>query len=316
MAYAMKELDEHNHLLGDPAALNRVFEEEGYLYFRDVLDKDAVAAVREKYFSVLVNDYGVVDPGETEPVWNGNDVSNFPVKVPEVYGSGTYERFVENPAINEFFEGVVGEPISWIPSTEYRLNPPVAEAPEDQVAGRHQDGFFNNGYNFRICWIPFADIDEEMGGITIAPKAHKRGYLHDAEDAPKFPIPAGAVADDEWARPKVYRAGDVLMFGTKTPHSGLANLGKAFRLSMDVRFSTANDPQPVCGDLTEVTKESITLGTSVGPIKLVVDEDTYLRLKDGARLPNEEIETLLNVGDSLMVGAQDGRAVLIRPQKG
>lgn len=316
MSYAMKELEEHNHLLGDPEALNKVFEEEGYLYFRDVLDKEAVEEVRAKYFSVLVDDYGVVDPGQDQPIWNGKDVSSFPVKVPEVYGSGTYERFVANPAITRFFEDVVGEPISWIPSTEYRLNPPVAEKPEDPVAGRHQDGFFNNGYNFRICWIPFADIDEEIGGLAIAPGAHKRGYLHDASDAPKFPIPAGAIADDEWARPKVYRAGDVLMFSTKTPHSGLANLGKAFRLSMDVRFSTANDPQPVIGDLIEVTRDSITLDTSVGAVRLVVDEDTYLRLKDGARLPNEEIETLLHIGDPLMVGAQDGRAVLIRPQKG
>jgi hypothetical protein len=72
----------------------------------------------------------------------------------------------------------------------------------------------------------------------------------------------------------------------------------------------------VCGDLIDVTRDSITLDTSVGPVKLVVDDDTYLRLKDGARLPNEEIETLLSLGDSLMVGAQDGRAVLIRPQKG
>ncbi|MCW2933068.1 MAG: phytanoyl-CoA dioxygenase family protein [Actinomycetia bacterium] len=52
----------------------------------------------------------------------------------------------------------MGEPISWIPGTEYRLNPPVATLPEDLLGGRHQDGFFNEGIPFRICWVPFADI--------------------------------------------------------------------------------------------------------------------------------------------------------------
>ncbi|WFR74785.1 hypothetical protein P9209_00960 [Prescottella defluvii] len=123
MAFPMKELDVHNELLGDHAKLESVYREEGYLFFRDVLDRDAVNAVREKYFSILVDDYGVVDPGMAEPVWNGTDVSDFPVKVPEIYGSGCWEQFTSDPKINGFFEDVVGEPLNWVPSTEYRLNP-------------------------------------------------------------------------------------------------------------------------------------------------------------------------------------------------
>ena len=316
MLYPMKELDVHNDLLGDPAAMDEVFDDQGYLFFRDVLDRDAVEQVRQKYFSVLVDDYGVVDPGLTEPIWNGKDVSGFPVKVPEVYGSGTYEQFVSNPNIHGFFESVAGEPISWIPSTEYRLNPPIPADPADFVAGRHQDGFFNNGYSFRICWVPFADIDEATGGLAIAPGLNRRGYLHDPDDPPKFSIPAGTIADSDWARPKVYHAGDVLMFSVRTPHSGLPNRGDRFRLSMDIRFSRATDPQPVVGDLVGVTQDSITIETSVGPVKLVVDDDTYLRLKDGARLDNTKIESILHIGDQLLVGREGDRAVLIRPQKG
>src|SRR5215470_870603 len=146
--FPMKELDVHNDLLGDPERMNAVFREEGYLFFRDALDHDAVEAVRAKYFSILVDDYGVIDPGQAEPVWNGADVSQFPVKVPEIYGSGTWEALTANPKVHAFFEGVMGEPISWIPSTEYRLNPPVAQEPADYVAGRHQDGFFNEGIPF------------------------------------------------------------------------------------------------------------------------------------------------------------------------
>src|SRR5262245_8737558 len=98
----MKELVENNDLLGDQATLDAAWQEQGYLLFHDVLYSEAMEAVRTKYFSILVDDYGVVDEGRTAPVWNGKDVSAFPVKVPEIYGSGTWEAFVANPRIHGF----------------------------------------------------------------------------------------------------------------------------------------------------------------------------------------------------------------------
>ncbi|MEU7811123.1 phytanoyl-CoA dioxygenase family protein [Pseudonocardia sp. NPDC049154] len=316
MAFPMKELDVHNGLLDDPKAMAAQMKEEGYLFFRDVLDRDAVEQVRQKYFSVLIEDYGVVDPGQTVPLWNGKDVSGFPIKVPEVYGSGTYEKFVGNPRIHAFFEKVMGEPISWIPSTEYRLNPPVPEDPEDWVAGRHQDGFFNDGVPFWTAWCPFADIGPECGGLAIAPGANKRGYLHDRNDPPKYGIPADAIKESEWARPETYHAGDVLIFGEDTPHSGLANRSGVFRLSMDIRFSAKSDPQPVVGTLSAVETGRITIDTADGPVTLRVDDRSYLRLKDGAQLPVAEMENFLQVGEKMMAGRDGDRALVVRPQKG
>lgn len=312
----MKELDVHNGLLGDHERLNEVFREEGYLFFRDVLDRDAVEAVRTKYLSILVEDYGVVDPGQREPVWNGMDVSGFPVKVPEIYGSGTWEAFTASPRIHGFFEGVMGEPISWIPSTEYRLNPPVAELPEDLLGGRHQDGFFNEGIPFRICWIPFADIPECAGGLAIAPGVNKRGYLHDRSQPPKYPIPAGAIPDSAWARPQVYHPGDVVIFSEETPHAGLPNRSSVFRFSMDIRFSAKTDPQPVVGVLSAVGPGTITIDTGEGEVTLTVDERSYLRLKDGAQLPVSKMQEFLQVGERMMVGRDGDRALVVRPTKG
>ncbi|MQY31572.1 hypothetical protein NRB56_71810 [Nocardia sp. RB56] len=316
MAFAMKELDVHNELLGNHDELERVYREEGYLFFRDVLDHDAVEAVRARYLSILVDDYGVVDPGHTEPIWNGKDVSDFPVKVPEIYGSGCWEEFTANPRIHAFFEEVVGEPISWVPSTEYRLNPPVAEEPEDFVAGRHQDGFFNEGIPFRTCWLPFTDIDFACGGVAIAPGISKHGYLHDWNSPPKYAIPAGAVPDSAWARPSVYHPGDALIFSEATPHSGLRNRSDRFRLSMDIRMSPKSAPQPVVGVLSAVTSDSITLDTAEGPVTLIVDDRSYLRLKDGAQLPRERMREYLELGEKMMAGRNGDRALVVRPQKG
>lgn len=313
----MKELDVHNDLLGDHERLDEQFREEGYLFFRDVLDHDAVEAVRAKYLSILVDDYGVVDPGQREPVWNGKDVTSFPAKVPEIYGSGTWEAFTAHPKIHGFFEGVAGKPISWVPSTEYRLNPPVAQPPADLLAGRHQDGFFNEGIPFRVCWIPFADVPESAGGLAIAPGQNKRGYLHDASLAPLYPaIPAGAIPDSAWARPKVYHPGDVVIFSGYTPHCGLPNQSSVFRFSMDIRFALETDQKPVVGVLSSVGAGTITLDTGEGEVTLIVDEHSYLRLKDGAQLPVARMQEAFQVGDRLMAGRDGDRALVVRPVKG
>lgn len=315
MAFAMKELVENNDLLDDHTALDEAYREQGYLFFRNVLDPDAVDAVRAKYFSILIDDYGMVDKGKTVPLWNGKDVSDFPVKVPEIYGSGVWEAFVANPKVHAFFEHVMGEPISWIPSTEYRLNPPVAQEPEDFVGGRHQDGFFNEGIPFRTCWLPFSDIDEQVGGLAVAPGYHKRGYLHDWTTPPKYPIPTGAIPDSAWAR-AFYHPGDVLMFSGQTPHVGLPNRSGQFRLSMDIRVTAKSAPQPVVGVLTSVAPGTLTIDTGDEQVTLKVDERSYLRLKDGAQLPVERMHEFLTLGEKMMAGRDGDRALVVRPQKG
>src|SRR3546814_17859116 len=66
-----------NHTVGKPDETLAMMEEDGYVYFRDVLDQGAVGRLRKRYMDVLV-DWGVVDPGASEPIWNGADLSTFP----------------------------------------------------------------------------------------------------------------------------------------------------------------------------------------------------------------------------------------------
>ena len=81
--------------------------EDGYLYFRDVLDHGAIARLKQKYMDVLVA-MGVVDAGAEEPIWNGADLSDFPVKIEALHDAKVWESFVAEPAIHDFFEGLLG----------------------------------------------------------------------------------------------------------------------------------------------------------------------------------------------------------------
>jgi Phytanoyl-CoA dioxygenase (PhyH) len=316
MTFAMKPVDVHNDLLGDREALDTVYAELGYLYFRDVLDPKAVAEVQARFVTVLVDNYGLVDPGQAEPMWNGKDLSAFPERVVELKGARTWESFVANPKINGLVEGVVGEPISWIPNTEHRVKRPLTPQPEDVVSGRHQDGFYAQGLGFRTCWVPLNEMDDKTGGLAIAPGWHTRGYLHDTAAPPKHEIPAGVIPDSAWARADVYRPGDVLMFSPTMPHCGLANLSSdRFRISLDIRFTAQSEAQGVFGPVISVGTDEITIDASTGPVTLKVDDQTYLRLQDAVKHPLDQLRELYPVGERVLCGRDGDRALLIKPQK-
>ena len=64
------EFETANHLLNDLEKLNAVFHEEGYLFFRNVLEADAVRRVKQEFVQVLQKQ-GIVKVGESEPIWTG-----------------------------------------------------------------------------------------------------------------------------------------------------------------------------------------------------------------------------------------------------
>src|SRR5690606_19276163 len=174
----MKPLRVANHTVGTPAETLAMMEEDGYVYFRDVFDQGAVGRLRQRYMDVLV-DWGVVDAGASEPVWNGADLSTFPVKIEPLHEARVWEEFVSDPAVDAFFTRLLGSPPFWLEITEYRITPPGATLPEDPFFGRHQDAFYNMGMECFTCWIPLMEIDERIGGLAVIPGLHKGDFFHD-----------------------------------------------------------------------------------------------------------------------------------------
>lgn len=313
----MKPFNVNNDLLGDRAGLDAALEEQGYLFFKGVVDRGALARVQARMRAALDGVYGLADAGSEFPVWNGGDLSVLPNKAPELYRHGVWEEFTSTPAVNGFFEGVAGEPITWIPIAEYRMTAPMAEVPEDFFfRARHQDGFFNPGIDFRTCWFPLTRIDERVGGLALVPGFHKQGYLHDHGVAPKFDIPDGIIPEGAWARPEVYEPGDVVVFTGTTPHMGLPNVSDRFRLSMDLRFVPASRPQPVAGVLESVDGSSATIRTGAGSVTLRLEDDTYIRLQDGNLVPRQDAGVAMQPGELVLAGRRGDTALGLRPQHG
>ena len=310
----MKPLRTANHTIGHPAETLKMIEADGYLFFRDVLDHGAVRRLKQKYLDVLV-DWGFVDKDAEEPIWNGKDLSDFPLKIEPLHDARVWEHFVAEPPIDAFFTKLLGAPPFWLEITEYRITPPAATFPEDPFFGRHQDAFYNMGMECFTCWIPLMEIDDTVGGLAMSPRLHRQGFFHDQNDPPQYRIPPGALPDDNWHR-SVYRPGDMVMFHKMSPHSGLPNMSDRFRMSMDVRVAPMTGELPIIGEVLSFTDDAIRIRDRSGKEStLAIDDNTYCRWTSGKRLSVGDLQQLIGVGDRVLASAKEGRAISLRPPR-
>lgn len=311
---SMPPLERANPYLGDRAAIHALMQREGYLFFQGVLDKSVVAELKRDFLHVLAG-MGVIDKDATEPVWNGADLSNFPIKFEQLHDVKVWERFAAHPRINDFFRELLGDEPFWLPIVEYRIFPPLLEPPADPFIGRHQDGYYNGDLDCWTCWAPLADVELEMGGLALASGQHTRGYLHNAADAPHFPIPREAIPRDAWRRSS-YKPCDVVIFNRWIPHCGLHNFSRHFRLSMDVRVMPVSGDLPVWGKVKSFTTDQIVVANHDGAdVALKVDEKTYSRWTGGKRIPTEELIRLIPPGDDVLAFRANGHASMLRPPR-
>ncbi|CAN7472763.1 phytanoyl-CoA dioxygenase [Variovorax sp. LjRoot290] len=307
-----RELETSNHLLGDRAALDAAWERKGYWFFRDVLDHGAVARLRAVYMQLL-GEYGVADPADPQARHTGASLEGFPFRMDPLSKRKAWQPFVREPAIHAFFRRLLEDEPFWIPTVEYRATPPAADRARSRLDFVHQDGFYNKGIPFRICWIPLAEIDDQVGGLILGEGLHRGPILHDTKQPPLYPIPDGAVPAGRWRR-ATYRPGDVLLMDLNTPHTGLANHSDRFRLSMDIRVMGANENPPMVGRLIAVEPQMVVLeGDDGRGGRFIIDEATYCRGLDGKQVPLADVGKHFHVGDEVILAARDGRATIMRP---
>jgi hypothetical protein len=159
----VRELIVSNHALGNREALDRIWDEHGYWFFRDVLDRKALTGLQDEYVREL-KVLELVSAGSTEPFWNGRPIENFPATFKTLHKRKVWQKFVKEPGINAFFEEVLNDAVYWIPMDYYRLVAPNKSATSDAYLGLHQDGMSNPGVEFVTCWMPLTEIDDAAGG--------------------------------------------------------------------------------------------------------------------------------------------------------
>lgn len=306
-------LPDSTPLIDRPDELQARWERDGVLYFRQVVDPEAIAAVRNAYIARL-QELDLVPEGATEPLWTG--VNKVDGKRARKIDDQVWQQLVHHPSFDRPIRAFLGKEPAWVPIVVHRSAPPSGQSVSDIFQGRHQDGVFNFGIEFIICWVPLMDIDEQLGGLAVVPGSHKRSYYDYAEN--EIPnqassIAPGRIADELWRRPD-YKVGDILMLHGMTAHAGLPNMSDRFRLSIDARFVPQPDPKPVVGLVEGFDGQTVEItDQSGGTTRLSVDEGTMVRGPKGNRVEGEGLSSILFKGANVIaVPDRPGHARLVR----
>ena len=298
----LRDSSDHIH---DRELIEARYEEDGYLFFRDLLPREAVDATRREMMAPLL-EQGLIDE---DCVWLGGDRDTGIAETGPTY-RGVWPRLFERPGVKEALAKLLGEPAATVPMVQYRAYPP-----NKPPGGVHQDGFYSPGIKgYRPVWIPLIEMDEAMGGLVLATGFTKGGYIHNVAKGVGAPVPAGIIPDSAWLRAD-YRPSDVLVIHPKTPHTGLPNRSRKVRFSIDTRVESAANPATISGEFVNGSPEAVTLKLAGGQLQtLRLDDETFIRTgpNRGARLSRTEYLEVTPPGQALLASRDGDHALMLR----
>lgn len=243
----LTELRDSNELLGDFARLRERLQEDGYLLLRGFHDREQVLKARTSILAkmdrmgkldrdTLLEDGVMADGSRT--IFMGGTNEDLPELLNVLNGAH----------IMSFFDQLLGEQ-----SLTYHYKWLRAVGQGDFTGAHYDIVYMGRGtHNLYTVWSPIGDIDYAMGGLAICLGSHRFEQLkasYGKKDSDRDAI--GHYTDDplaitekyggKWAT-TAFRAGDVLIFGMFLMHCSLENTTRQYRLSVDTRYQSVNEP--------------------------------------------------------------------------
>lgn len=251
-----------------PRRLWDQFKEQGYLWLKGLIDREAVLDFRRRYFSAFIA-AGLVAPG-TDPLEGiaapaDADPQAVRKVMIEAVRWAAYEAFCLSKPIYQFYEEVLGGPVYLHKRKLIRHTRPG----DPNCTGAHYDLTYLRAGTDRVytSWIPIGDIPVEMGGLVYLEGSDGWGRQKEAEFSilnahlpPEERISAynrnmsstGWLTKDlpslterldtRWLMAD-YEAGDMVIHSAYMIHAATENrdpLGR-MRLSTDIRYQLVAD---------------------------------------------------------------------------
>ena len=234
-------------LLDSPEDLRDRAAEQGYLFFRSLLDAVSVLDLRRQILAVCQK-HGWLAP-DTPLIEGVSRKDSFFIEgnspewtafYTDVQRLRAFNALALHPAILAMFETLFGEKALPHSRNICRVIYPNAT---NHTTPPHQDNFYIGGSDETwTAWIPAGDCPTSLGSLAVAPGTHKLGKL----DVVKATGAGGhAVELDEqtlWAGGD-FSCGDVLICHSLTAHQGQDNQsGNLLRISLDYRYQPMSEP--------------------------------------------------------------------------
>jgi phytanoyl-CoA dioxygenase PhyH len=230
------ELTDSSGIAGEADALRQRLAADGYLYFRNLLSADAVAAAGAAV-SAQLRAGGWIDS-------QGSPAG--PPRVPGVKAALTdpaFRRALAAPRFNQLpylpplrllVRQLLGPRAFSYPAKVLRAVAPETASTRTRGRYAHHDYGVAGVQDMLTSWLPVMEVPASLGGLAVRPGGHL--------ERPKPPWVLRP-AQRGWASTD-YRPGDVIIFHCLTPHAALPNTTGRLRLSGDFRWQCADQPAP------------------------------------------------------------------------
>ena len=245
------ELLESNDIDDDVTELRRRLNEDGYLFFRGLLDRQELLDLRREMLTVMQAGGWLIagtDPidGLANPDFRSTEGDlEYTDVYHQVYRLQSFHQIGHDPGLISLLEKVRGCSMMSQPQKVARLWFPKFT---DHTTPVHQDFVhFQGTHDNLTCWSPVGDCPRELGGLAVLRGSHKVNRVLDHH----FSLGAGSLIvhperhnelGTEWLTTD-YRCGDTLVFPALTIHRALPNVtDDRLRLSLDNRYQRVSDP--------------------------------------------------------------------------
>ena len=170
-------------LLGDPDRLRERARDQGYLFFRGLIDPLPLLSLRRQVLEVC-RSHGWLD--EDSPLADGvvkkgicyvesRDRPEWKAFYCDVQKLRDFHALALQPPLLEMFEALFGEQV--LPHSR-NICRVIFPATETYTTPPHQDHFPIGGTRDTwTAWIPLGDCPPDLGGVAVAPGSHRRGFL-------------------------------------------------------------------------------------------------------------------------------------------
>lgn len=247
------ELVDSTPLRNDIAALREQAHTEGYLFFRGLIPREDVLALRQTLLKV-VDQFGWRASGQdplggllnltalnqTPEADMRLDIGVSHAAYHQVQRLESVHAFPHHPKLLALYRDLFEDDVLVHPRHIVRM---ITAHHGMNPTPPHQDFPLIQGTtNTWTCWMPIGDCPRAMGGLSVLPRTHRKGYL------PIQPaVGAGGLEaqlcphEVDWVTTD-FAAGDVLTFTCHTVHGALPNRRREqIRLSLDVRYQPASE---------------------------------------------------------------------------
>lgn len=229
-------------------ALRAQIDQQGYLFFRGLVPKEDVLAVRRAVLMCCA------EAGWLDPAYDPIEAIVAPGVQPTSEGKpdymAVYRKVLKLPLFFDFptlepmqriAHMLLGEQVLIHPRRIGRMTFPNNTA---ATTPPHQDYFYIRGsVETYSCWVPLGDCPIALGGLAVLPGTHKGGFLDHNQWSPGAVGGSGVAVEPNvvWHTTD-FQAGDVLFFHSYTIHKALPNLsGNQLRISTDNRYQRPGD---------------------------------------------------------------------------